>query len=84
LCQGIAQSVSTGISLQENVSNFSQQVGWELRQFTALLSGMRSQKSQASIRGLSRQIIVAANTYELKTLPQANLEEQKANLEEQI
>lgn len=76
LRQGITQSVSLGRWLQEGVSNFAQQLGWELRQFTALPSGMRSQKSQGSIRGLSRQIIVAANTYELKILPQGNLEEQ--------
>lgn len=76
LRQGIVQPVSIGQWLQEGVANFAQQLGWERRQFTSLPSGMRSLESQASIIGLSRQILVAGNTYELRIFPKGNLEEQ--------
>ncbi|MEA5581878.1 DUF1822 family protein [Nodularia harveyana UHCC-0300] len=76
LRQGIVQSQSIGQWLQGSVSNFAQQLGWELRQFTASPSGMRSLESQTSILGLSRQISVAGNTYELSISPKGNPEEQ--------
>jgi hypothetical protein len=76
LRQGIVQPASIGKWLEEGVSNFAQQLGWELRQFTALSSGMRSRESQESILGLSRQILVAGNTYELRVFPKGNPDEQ--------
>ncbi|MDZ8185746.1 MAG: DUF1822 family protein [Nostoc sp. ChiSLP02] len=76
LRQGIAQPASIGQWLQEGVSNFAQQLGWQLQQFTALPSGMRSRETSVSVLGLSRQIIVAENTYELRIFPQGNPEEQ--------
>lgn len=76
LRQGIVQPASIGEWLQAGVSNFAQQLGWERRQFTALPSGMRSLESQGSILGLSRQILVAGNTYELRVFPKSNPEEQ--------
>ncbi|MBD2343596.1 DUF1822 family protein [Anabaena subtropica] len=75
LRQGIVQPASIGQWFQEGVSNFAQQLGWELRQLTALPSGMRSRETQASTLGLSRQIIVAGNTYELRVFPQGNSDE---------
>jgi hypothetical protein len=74
LRQGIVQPASIREWLQEGVSNFAQQVGWGIQQFTALPSGMRSRET--SFLGLSRQIIVADNTYELRVYPQGNLEQQ--------
>ncbi|MBE9199438.1 MULTISPECIES: DUF1822 family protein [unclassified Nodularia (in: cyanobacteria)] len=76
LRQGVAQPASIGQWLQEGVSNFAQQLGWEIRQFTALPSGMRSRESQTSILGLSRQILIADHTYELRVFPKGNPEEQ--------
>ncbi|MCF2146372.1 DUF1822 family protein [Desmonostoc muscorum LEGE 12446] len=76
LRQGIVQPASIGQWLQEGVSNFAQQLGWELQQFTASPSGMRSPETPVSILGLSRQIIVAGNTYELRVFPQGKPEEQ--------
>lgn len=75
LRQGIVQPASIGQWLQEGVSNFAQQLGWERRQFTALSSGMRSLESEASILSLSRQISVAGNTYELRVFPKGNPDE---------
>lgn len=74
LRQGIVQTKSIGEWLEEGISNFAQQLGWELRQFTTVPSGMRN--SQISILGLSRQIFVDGNTYELRVFPKGNLEEQ--------
>ncbi|WP_414577926.1 DUF1822 family protein [Anabaena sp. CCY 9402-a] len=76
LRQGIIQSTSIKQWLQEGVTNFAQQFGWERRQFLALSSGMRSRESQESILGLSRQILVSGNTYELRVFPKGNPEEQ--------
>jgi hypothetical protein len=74
LRQGIVQTKSIGQWLEEGISNFAQQLGWELRQFTTVPSGMRS--SQISVLGLSRQIFIDGNTYELQILPQGNPQEQ--------
>ncbi|MDB9373353.1 DUF1822 family protein [Nodularia sphaerocarpa] len=76
LRQGISQPASIGRWLQDGVSNFSQQLGWEIQQFTALPSGMRSRENQTAILGLSRQILIADNTYELRVFPKGNPEEQ--------
>ncbi|WP_414544129.1 DUF1822 family protein [Nostoc sp. CCY0012] len=75
LRQGIVQPASIGQWLQEGVSNFAQQLGWERRQFLALSSGMRSLESQAAILGLSRQILVSGNTYELRVFPKGHPDE---------
>ncbi|WP_414551985.1 DUF1822 family protein [Anabaena sp. CCY 0017] len=76
LRQGVTQPASIGQWFQDGVSNFAQQLGWEIQQFTALPSGMRSRESQTSIFGLSRQILVADDTYELRVFPKGNPEEQ--------
>jgi hypothetical protein len=75
LRQGIVQSASVGQWLQASVANFAQQLGWERRQFLAISSGMRSAESQVSLLGLSRQILVAGNTYELRVISQGNPDE---------
>ncbi|AFY47543.1 Protein of unknown function (DUF1822) [Nostoc sp. PCC 7524] len=75
LRQGIVQPVSIGQWLQEGVSNFAQQLGWERRQFFAVSSGMRSLESQTPIVGLSRQILVSGITYELRFFPKGNPDE---------
>jgi hypothetical protein len=76
LRQGIVQTKSIGQWLEAGISNFAQQLGWELRQFTTVPSGMRSRESSTSILGLSRQIFIDGNTYELRILPQGNPEAQ--------
>lgn len=76
LRQGVVQSQSIGQWLRRGVSNFAQQLGWELRQFTPSPSGMRSLESQTSILGLSRQILIGGNRYELRIFPKGNPEEQ--------
>ncbi|RCJ26145.1 hypothetical protein A6770_26810 [Nostoc minutum NIES-26] len=75
LRQGFAQQSSILQWFQDGVTNFAQQLGWELRQFVALPSGMRSRESQASILGLSRQLLIAGDTYELRIFPKGNPEE---------
>ncbi|MEA5552686.1 DUF1822 family protein [Anabaena cylindrica UHCC 0172] len=76
LRQGIFQPASIRQWLEEGVSNFAQQLGWELQQFTALSSGMRSRETLTSNLGLSRRLLVAGNTYELRVFPKSNPEEQ--------
>jgi hypothetical protein len=76
LRQGIVQPKSIGQWLEEGISNFAQQLGWELQQFTTVPSGMRSRQSSTSVVGLSRQIFVDGNSYELQILPQGNPQEQ--------
>ncbi len=75
LRQGVVESASVGQWLQAGVANFAQQLGWERRQFLAASSGMRSAESQVSLLGLSRQILVAGNTYELRVISQGNPDE---------
>lgn len=75
LRQGFAQQPSILQWFQDGVSNFAQQLGWELREFATLPSGMRSGESQVSI-GLSRQLLILGDTYELRILPKGNPEEQ--------
>ncbi|MFN6571883.1 DUF1822 family protein [Dendronalium sp. ChiSLP03b] len=75
LRQGFAQQSSILEWFQDGVTNFAQQLGWELREFVALPSGMRSGESQISI-GLSQQLLILGDTYELRILPKGNSEEQ--------
>lgn len=75
LRQGIVQPASITQWLEEGVSNFAQQLGWERRQFLAISSGMRSGESQVSLLGLSRPILVSGNTYELRVFLKSSLDE---------
>lgn len=72
--QGIAQQNSILEWLQDGLSNFAQQMGWERRKFSVVASGMRNRET--SIFGLSRQVKVAGNDYELRVFPKGNPQEQ--------
>ncbi|AFY34505.1 DUF1822 family protein [Calothrix sp. PCC 7507] len=72
LRQGISGQYSIQTWLQAGVSNFAQQMGWGQREFVLAPSGMRSAES---ILGLSRQLIIAGDTYELRIFPGGNREE---------
>jgi hypothetical protein len=64
--QGLPEQLSIPQWLQANVANLTQQLGWEKREFILVPVGMRSAEP---ILGLSRQLIIAGNTYELRILP---------------
>jgi len=69
LRQQIPEQYSIQTWLQAGVSNFAQQLGWGQREFVLAPSGMRSAEST---RGLSRQLIISGNTYELRIFTDAN------------
>ncbi|MDJ0736511.1 MAG: DUF1822 family protein [Nostocaceae cyanobacterium] len=52
--------------LQTRVANLAQQWGWEKREFVMVPAGMRSAEA---VQGLSRQLIIAGNIYELRIFP---------------
>ncbi|MDF5734551.1 MULTISPECIES: DUF1822 family protein [unclassified Nostoc] len=63
LRQGLLMQWSIPQWLQTGVANLAQQWGWEKREFVVVPAGMRS---AAPVMGLSRKIIVAEHTYELR------------------
>ncbi len=65
--QGFPTERSVSQWLQTGVANLMEQWGWEKKEFITVASGMRS---SGSIQGLSRQLIIADNTYELRIFPQ--------------
>ncbi|MBW4617492.1 MAG: DUF1822 family protein [Desmonostoc vinosum HA7617-LM4] len=75
LRQGFTQQASNLQWFEDGVSNFAQQLGWEVRQFAVLPSGMRSREPQISVLGLSRQLLIVDNIYELRIFPKGNPEE---------
>ncbi|MBW4565776.1 MAG: DUF1822 family protein [Mojavia pulchra JT2-VF2] len=74
--QGFTQQASILQWLQDGISNFAQILGWEKQEFVPLPSGMRSLEPQAAIVRLTRQLLIAGNTYELRIFPKGNPEEQ--------
>ncbi|MBF2064493.1 MAG: DUF1822 family protein [Calothrix sp. C42_A2020_038] len=73
LRQGITQQASVIQWLQDGVSNFATQLGWLRQEFVVAPSGMRSQ--EATSIGISRQLLIANNTYDLRIFSQGNAEE---------
>ncbi len=73
LRQGLPMQWSIRQWLQTGVSNLAQQWGWEKREFIVVPAGMRSTEAFA---GLSRQMIIAGDTYELRIFPSGNPENQ--------
>ncbi|NET53140.1 MAG: DUF1822 family protein, partial [Merismopedia sp. SIO2A8] len=55
------------------VTNLAQQWGWKKRELVMVPTGMRSVEA---VIGLSRQLIIAGNTYELRIFPTSNTENQ--------
>ncbi|MEH2389982.1 MAG: DUF1822 family protein [Nostoc sp.] len=72
LRQGLLIQWSIPQCLQTGVANLAQQWGWEKREFVVVPTGMRSAEP---FLGLSRQIIVAQDTYELRILPKSASED---------
>ncbi|MCC5610707.1 DUF1822 family protein [Nostoc sp. CHAB 5834] len=68
LRQGLLMQWSIPQCLQAGVANLAQQWGWEKREFVVVAARMRSAEP---FLGLSRQIIVAEHTYELRILPKS-------------
>ncbi|NJM24099.1 MAG: DUF1822 family protein [Richelia sp. SM1_7_0] len=76
LRQGIIQHTSVWQWFEDGVSQLAQQLGWVQREFSAVSLGMRSQDSQASNQGFSRELLIAGNTYELRVFLKGDVEEQ--------
>ncbi|KST69397.1 DUF1822 family protein [Mastigocoleus testarum] len=72
LRQGVQTQWSISQWLQTGVASLAQQWGWENREFTILPTGIRSAET---VQGLSRLLIIADNTYELRIFPQGNPED---------
>ncbi|MEH2181975.1 DUF1822 family protein [Nostoc sp.] len=71
LRQGLLIQSSIPQWLQTGVANLAQQWGWEKREFIVVPARMRSAEP---VLGLSRQIIVAEQTYELRIFPKSTSE----------
>ncbi|MEH2290866.1 DUF1822 family protein [Nostoc sp.] len=72
LRQGLLIQRSIPQWLQTKVANLAQQWGWEKREFVLAPARMRSAEP---VLGLSRQIIVAEQTYELRIFPKSASED---------
>ncbi|MGF2035081.1 MAG: DUF1822 family protein [Nostoc sp. CmiVER01] len=72
LRQGLLIQRSIPQWLQTGVANLAQQWGWEKREFVVVPVGMRSAEP---VLGLSRQIIIAEQTYELRIFPKSAFED---------
>ncbi|MDZ8092223.1 MAG: DUF1822 family protein [Nostoc sp. DedQUE05] len=72
LRQGLLIQRSIPQWLQTGVANLAQQWGWEKREFVVVPAGMRSAEP---VLGLSRQIKVAEQTYELRIFPKSTSED---------
>ncbi|WP_017654703.1 DUF1822 family protein [Fortiea contorta] len=70
--QGISEQWRIPAWLQTGVSNFAQQLGWGHKEFIFAPTGMRSRES---ILGLSRQLIIAGDSYELRVFPRGARED---------
>ena len=66
LRQGLSQQWSIRQWLQTGVANLPQQWGWGKREFLMVPAGMRTAEAA---QGLSRQLIIADDTYELRIFP---------------
>lgn len=72
LRQGLTMQWSISQWLQTGIANLAQQWGWEKREFAMVPTGMRSAQT---VQGLSRQLTIADNTYELRIFPQGTPED---------
>ncbi len=73
LRQGLPIQWSIRQWLQTEVANLPQQWGWKKKEFILMPAGMRNKQA---LLGLSRQLIVAGDTYELCIFPTGNPENQ--------
>ncbi|BAY79241.1 hypothetical protein NIES25_57250 (plasmid) [Nostoc linckia NIES-25] len=70
--QGLPEQQSIPQWFQTQVANLAQQLGWVKKEFILAPAGMRS---GTEVIGLSRQLSIAGNTYELRILPQGASED---------
>ncbi len=68
--QGLAEQWSIQSWLQAGVSNLAQRLGWEITRLQLAPLGVRSRETSVS---LSRHLILANQTYELRVFPKGNL-----------
>lgn len=73
LRQGFPLQWSIPQWLHTGVTNLAQQWGWKKRELVMVSTGMRSVEA---VIGLSRQLIIAGNAYELRIFPMGNSENQ--------
>ncbi len=78
LRQGLPQEWSIRQWLQTGVANLPQQWGWKKKEFVMVSTGMRSGEA---VQGLSRQLIIASDPYELRIFPSGNSENQIVKFE---
>ncbi|MGB3654136.1 MAG: DUF1822 family protein [Rivularia sp. (in: cyanobacteria)] len=78
LRQGLPQQWSIRQWLQTGVANLPQQWGWKKKEFVMVSTGMRSGEA---VQGLSRQLIINGDTYELRIFPKGNSENQIVRFE---
>ena len=72
LRQGLPQQRSIRQWLQAGVA-IAQQWGWRKKEFLMVSGTMRSRQT---VQGLSRQLVIAGNTYELRFFPSGNSDNQ--------
>ena len=70
--QGLPVDNSITQWLQTGVNHFAQLWGWETKEFLIVSAQMRS---SSSVQGLSRQLTIAENTYELRIYPRQTPED---------
>lgn len=73
LRQGLPQQWSIRQWLQTGVANLPQQLGWRKKEFLMVSGTMRSTQA---VQGLSRQLVIAGDAYELRIFPRDNSEHQ--------
>ncbi|OKH40734.1 hypothetical protein NIES2101_34940 [Calothrix sp. HK-06] len=73
LRQGLTQQTSVLQWLTDGISNFATQLGWSTREFITAPTGMRSKET--STIGLSRQLLIAGDAYELRIFSKGNASE---------
>jgi hypothetical protein len=74
--QGLPEQWSILQWLRAGVSDVARQIGWERLEFQSNFMGAKGVEPTGDRAGLSRQLFIAGQYYELQVLPQGNLEEQ--------
>lgn len=75
LRQGLSEQWSIPQWLQVGISNVAQQLGWGTTPLQLAPRGVRSREAAESFTGLSRQLAIAGNLYELRVFPRGNPDE---------
>lgn len=73
--QGLSEQWSIPQWLHSGVSNVAQQLGWGTTPLQLIPRGVRSRETATSFSGLSRQLAIAGNLYELRVFRRGNPDE---------